>query len=109
MKKAQEPGKSRKAQEPGKSKKAQEPGKPKKAQEPMECDGSSTAENKKNIEDNMKRFQEANEILRNLHKNEFRRKFDNRDMATCWLNSCLQLVLAAMDHNADQIIFNSEL
>ena len=109
LKKAQEPGKSKKAQEPGKSKKAQEPGKPNKAQEPMECDGSSTAENNKNIEDNLKRFQEANEILRTLHKDEFRRKFDNPDMATCWLNSCLQLVLAAMDHNADQVIFNSEL
>ena len=28
----------------------------------------------------------------------FRRKFKNLDMATCWLNACLQLVLAALDH-----------
>ena len=38
----------------------------------------------------------------------FRRKFHNPDMATCWLNSCLQLVLNAMDHG-DDIILDSEL
>ena len=39
----------------------------------------------------------------------FRRRFQNPDMATCWLNSCLQLVLSAMDQNTSDYLFNSEL
>ena len=39
----------------------------------------------------------------------FKRKFHNPDMSTCWLNSCLQLVLMGMDHSEDIIILNSEL
>ena len=39
----------------------------------------------------------------------FKRKFHNPDMSTCWLNSCLQLVLIAMDHSENNIILNSEL
>ena len=35
---------------------------------------------------------------------EFKRRFSNLDLATCWLNSCLQLILIAIDHN--QIIFD---
>ena len=38
----------------------------------------------------------------------FRRRFKNPDMATCWLNSCLQLLLCAMDQKKDEE-FNSEL
>ena len=30
-------------------------------------------------------------------------------MATCWLNSCLQLILTAMDHSLSTANFNSEL
>ena len=30
-------------------------------------------------------------------------------MATCWLNSCLQLVLSAMDQSTHDYLFNSEL
>ena len=40
---------------------------------------------------------------------KFQRRFRNPDMATCWLNSCLQLVLCALDHNSDNHVFNSEL
>ena len=39
----------------------------------------------------------------------FNRKFDNPDFATCWLNSCLQLILVAMDNDKDNNSFNSEL
>ena len=39
----------------------------------------------------------------------FRRKFHNVDWATCWLNSCLQLILNAIDHCDTQITFSSEL
>ena len=39
----------------------------------------------------------------------FSRKFCNPDMATCWLNSCLQLILITMDHQEDKTMFNSEL
>ena len=42
-------------------------------------------------------------------KETFRRKFVNPDMATCWLNSCLQLILTAMDYDEDTLLFNSEL
>ena len=49
----------------------------------------------------------------NLHKhtavNRFSRRFKNPDMATCWLNACLQLVLSALDQNSDDHLFNSEL
>ena len=39
------------------------------------------------------------------------RKFNNPDMSTCWLNSCLQLLLAAIDYDEDitQTTYNSEL
>ena len=39
----------------------------------------------------------------------FRRKFKNIDTATCWLNSCLQLILTAMDHMVSTISLTSEL
>ena len=39
----------------------------------------------------------------------FRRNFKNPDLATCWLNSCLQMVLAAIDHSNPPIHFTSEL
>ena len=39
----------------------------------------------------------------------FQRRFLNPDMATCWLNACLQLVLNAMDQNSGDHLFNSEL
>ena len=39
----------------------------------------------------------------------FARKFQNVDMATCWLNSCLQLILAAFDHLDSQTFLTSEL
>ena len=32
---------------------------------------------------------------------KFARKFRNPDMATCWLNSCLQLLLTAIDYDED--------
>ena len=36
--------------------------------------------------------------INTLSNQSFQRKFKNIDMATCWLNSCLQLVLTAMDN-----------
>ena len=39
----------------------------------------------------------------------FKRRFKNVDMATCWLNSCLQLVLSAIDNFRDLTILTSEL
>ena len=39
----------------------------------------------------------------------FRRKFKNLDMATCWLNACLQLVLVAFDHKEPYFDISSEL
>jgi hypothetical protein len=42
-------------------------------------------------------------------KQTFRRKFRNSDLTTCWLNSCLQLVLIAMDHSGSNESLTSEL
>ena len=56
-------------------------------------------------------FQDLNEAMcmEAEHENStFNRKFNNPDMATCWLNSCLQLMLIAMDYK-ENIILNSEL
>ena len=39
----------------------------------------------------------------------FRRKFLNPDYSTCWLNSCLQLLLTALDHVDSSASFKSEL
>ena len=39
----------------------------------------------------------------------FKRRFRNIDMSSCWLNSCLQLVLTAFDHSSVPISLNSEL
>ena len=40
----------------------------------------------------------------------FARKIRNPDMATCWLNSCLQLILTALDYDEyTTMTFNSEL
>ena len=42
--------------------------------------------------------------------NVFTRRFENPDRATCWLNSCLQLVLTALDYDEfSQLAFSSEL
>ena len=41
--------------------------------------------------------------------NPFRRKFRNQDSTTCWLNSCLQLLLTLMDYSDSSDSFTSEL
>ena len=37
------------------------------------------------------------------------RRFKNPDLSTCWLNSCLQLILSGLDHLQEEIEFESEL
>ena len=39
----------------------------------------------------------------------FKRMFSNLDQTTCWLNSCLQLILNAMDHSDCKLSWTSEL
>ena len=39
----------------------------------------------------------------------FLRRFQNQDKATCWLNSCLQLLLLAVDYHGQSSLFFSEL
>ena len=39
----------------------------------------------------------------------FNRRFNNEDLATCWLNSCLQLILLCLDYSGQNIVFHSEL
>ena len=45
----------------------------------------------------------------NLKNSTFKRRFLNVDGATCWLNSCLQSLLIAVDRLEDFSEFNSEL
>ena len=40
---------------------------------------------------------------------EFRRSFDNPDATSCWLNACLQLILAAFDHSTAVLDLQSPL
>ena len=66
-------------------------------------DGSTSSSNES--ESNYRRpLDEAQNFNENC-----RRKFMNADFATCWLNSCLQLILTALDHFESPILFNSEL
>ena len=39
----------------------------------------------------------------------FKRRIQNPDMSTCWLNSCLQLILSGFDHSQLEFHFQSEL
>ena len=53
---------------------------------------------------------EIEEDVINANRNPiFNRRFINPDMATCWLNACLQLILGALDLNLDADLFDSEL
>ena len=47
----------------------------------------------------------------NDKRNTFTRRFNNQDMTTCWLNSCLQLILIAIDYdkNTAERTLTSEL
>ena len=44
-----------------------------------------------------------------ISSSQFQRRMKNPDMATCWLNACLQLVLTALDHSLTDLHLNSEL
>ena len=41
---------------------------------------------------------EAQSVFQRNIVSSFSRRFNNPDMATCWLNSCLQLLLTAIDY-----------
>ena len=58
-----------------------------------------------NLNDAM--YEDPDDIYPEINRS-FRRRFNNPDMATCWLNACLQLILIAMDHG-DNINLDSEL
>ena len=57
------------------------------------------------------RTQKQTSFMHTGEKISFRRRFDNPDSASCWLNSCLQLILAAMDFQVHvaKSSFTSEL
>ena len=40
---------------------------------------------------------------------QLQRQMKNPDMASCWLNACLQVLLTALDHSLTEVNFNSEL
>ena len=65
-----------------------------------------------NIEKDEELFQKNKTTINNSQKSldqSFKRKFKNVDMATCWLNSCLQLLLTAIDDCVAQPVCTSEL
>ena len=82
---------------------------------------SNTDESQSSIQENSSDLQESAEDPINhdqnttketnskIFKQPFKRKFKNLDMATCWLNSCLQLLLTAIDHSEIPVSFSSEL
>ena len=51
---------------------------------------------------------EQSDQMNMIQYGTFERKFINADMATCWLNSCLQLMLTAIDHNQECFDLSSE-
>ena len=65
--------------------------------------------NEKNINFEKTTKSDETQGSENLTSDTFRRKFLNPDMTTCWLNSCLQLILTAMDYDDSTRLFNSEL
>ena len=61
-------------------------------------------------EDNPSSHKKKKVVKKSAHdKQIFQRSFKNPDASTCWLNSCLQLIMAAMDHFPDKLTFNSPL
>ena len=67
---------------------------------------SDSEDSSKNNEPYSEEQQDRNSDVNNQ---SFKRKFNNLDMATCWLNSCLQLILSAFDHSLSTANFSSEL
>ena len=66
-----------------------------------------------NFEDSEADFEYQNVITYNTEKDssckKFNRKFLNTDGSTCWLNSCLQLILNGFDRIEDVSEFTSDL
>ena len=92
--------------------------KSKMSKEDEEYDVTSTSDEEKSIKSSIdyssdeyltidSNPREEGEIsLQNQH---FKRRFKNIDMSSCWLNSCLQLVLIGLDHSGSSIHLDSEL
>ena len=69
---------------------------------------SSSENGNEYLSDQLNYEDEASQIEFSEHK-MFLRKFVNIDSTTCWLNSCLQLILAALDNYELCENFDSEL
>ena len=76
-------------------------------QDPLTSDKESS-ENEQDV-DNTSSAEEQNSSTTAAEDPVFMRRFKNPDMATCWLNSCLQLLLSALDQHTSSIQFDSEL
>ena len=80
-------------------------------EENYECSISSKCSNELEDSDNFDQFNDEDSVsspISELENQSFSRKFLNIDLTTCWLNSCLQLILVALDHH-DGWEFYSEL
>ena len=80
------------------------------------CNLSKSKSTMSNIQQNTREEYDQNKKTKQTKnqtqmENTFKRRFENPDMTTCWLNSCLQLILTAIDYDEFTItrIFSSEL
>ena len=73
---------------------------------------NKTEESSESVKENISNNKNK-KIKKNIAANDlcmkFTRRFMNPDMSTCWLNSCLQLILSGFDHFYPEIAFQSNL
>ena len=75
----------------------------------MDCGSSTSSEDQDSIDELPESDSTRTLVIeRNSYQN-FTRKFKNVDSATCWLNSCLQLILTGIEHADSLVQFESEL
>ena len=76
-----------------------------------QCADFDIPDQRSNILGDNQHREEGDQDLMNRNNNSFSRRFDNPDMASCWLNSCLQLILTAIDYDrfTAKLTLNSEL
>ena len=89
-------------------------------EEVEESDGSDHSNDEESVESNLSNSENSSDESLNINEspteddetlqvNQFKRRFNNIDMSSCWLNSCLQLILTGFDQCVFPVTLNSEL
>ena len=73
------------------------------------CDITSETEKDEKYEKKRKKVEIVSDFAINENRQEFHRRIVNKDSTSCWLNSCLQTLLVALDSCQNCPQFNSEL